>query len=151
VLKKLLAVLVLTLSVVPSAASAAGISAVPVATGLNDPTAFTFDGRGRIWYGERTTGTIRILDPATRTDRVFLRLPGVADEGLVGIALHPDFSDHPYLYVYAVRSRHQKLKAQLLRISVVNDAPGTTKLLLSVPAGQLHRGGKILFGPDGML
>jgi glucose/arabinose dehydrogenase len=150
-LRKLLAVLVLTLPLLPAAASAAGISAVPVATGLNDPTAFTFDDQGRIWYGERTTGTIRILDPGTGSDLVFLKLPHVADEGLVGIALHPNFPARPFLYVYAVRIRHQKLRAQLLRISVVNDAPGSRKLLLSVPAGPLHRGGTILFGPDGML
>ncbi|HEV8420847.1 MAG TPA: hypothetical protein VGR13_05785, partial [Actinomycetota bacterium] len=45
-------------------ATPSAIGAVPIVTGLNYPAAFTFAPDGRIFYGERLTGEIRIYDPS---------------------------------------------------------------------------------------
>ena len=47
----------------PTRAAASVVSAVPIVTGLDFPTGFTFAPDGRIFYGERFTGEVRIYDP----------------------------------------------------------------------------------------
>ena len=74
--------------------AAGGITAHAVKTGLNFPAAFTFAPSGRIFFGEKTTGNIRTLDPKTGHTRLFFRVPAVngsGEQGLLGIALHPRF------------------------------------------------------------
>jgi glucose/arabinose dehydrogenase len=83
---------------------AGGITAHAVKTGLNTPAAFTFAPNGRIFFGELTTGNIRILNPSTGNTPLFFHVPNVAnsgEQGLLGIALHPDFPTSPYVYAYA--------------------------------------------------
>ena len=56
---------------------AEAISAQTVKSGLNFPAAFTFASDGRIFFGERFTGQIRILDPATGIHTLFFTVPNV--------------------------------------------------------------------------
>src|SRR2546428_205779 len=63
-----MAALVSVAAGVPSSARPTAIGAVPVVTGLNYPAAFTFAPDGRIFYGERLTGKIRIYDPSSGRD-----------------------------------------------------------------------------------
>src|SRR2546422_2208217 len=65
------------------AGRAAGIGAVPVATGLNFPAAFTFAPDGRIFYADTYTGEIHIYDPVGGGDTLFYTLTG--DTGVQGV------------------------------------------------------------------
>jgi len=140
----------------PAAPAAGGITAHAVRTGLNNPAAFTIAPNGRIFFGERLTGNIRILNPVTGNTPLFFHVPNVAtngEQGLLGIALHPNFSTSPYVYVYATRSLSGNLRNQIIRIT---DSGGTGKgmkviFTSSTTAGDYHDGGRILFGHDGML
>jgi glucose/arabinose dehydrogenase len=130
---------------------AASITAEPVLTGLAFPAAFTFVTDGKIFYGERFTGEIRIFDPATATDSLFFTVPDLAtagEQGLLGLALHPNFPLTPYVYAYATRNTGAGVVNQVLRITNSGGVGTNRKVLLSEPAGTHHNGGRIVFGPD---
>lgn len=138
-------------------ADAAGaIKAKLVIGGLDQPVAFTFGPGNEIWYVEKATGQIRVHDLDAGSDKLFYDVPGVnaeGERGLLGIALDPDYPTTPSVYVYATRSVAGKLRNQILRLT---DSAGTgtnRKVLFSAPASSTpyHNGGRILFGPDGML
>lgn len=141
---------------VPQEAGAA-VGSEPVRTGLRKPAAFTFDPEGRIFFGERLTGRIKIFDPDAATSPVqFYRVSGVADgteQGLLGLAVHPNFPTQPYVYAFATRLVDGKLRNQLIRIEASGDVGVGEKVLLqsSVSTAGHHNGGRILFGPDGNL
>jgi len=78
---------------------------------------------------------------------------GEGERGMLGIALHPRYPAKPLVYVYATRSAGGSLSNQILRY---RDRHGSgvsrTVLFTSVAGGSpYHNGGRIAFGPDGML
>jgi glucose/arabinose dehydrogenase len=138
------------------AAAAPTIHAREVVGGLNQPVAFTFGPGRTIWYVEKTTGEVRIHDLDTDADHRFVRVGGVngdGERGTLGIALHPDFPDTPFVYVYATRSADGGLRNQILRYRDDHGRGEGRKILLSTIASSstAHNGGRIMFGPDGML
>jgi glucose/arabinose dehydrogenase len=145
----------LALASTPTAAGAR-IRAREVVGGLNQPVAFTFGPGRKIWYVEKGTGRVRIHDLDTDADRLFVKVSGVngdGERGMLGIALHPSYPAKPLVYVYATRSADGRLSNQILRY---RDQRGSgvnrTVLFTSVAGGSsYHNGGRIAFGPDGML
>ncbi|MBI3648397.1 MAG: PQQ-dependent sugar dehydrogenase [Actinobacteria bacterium] len=136
-----------------STARAASIHARRIAGGLNAPVAFTFTPGGRIFYVEKTTGEIHILNPTTGRTALFFDVPGVngdGERGMLGIALHPAFPHKPFVYVYATRVVNGHLRNQILRLTDVNGKGRRLRLLWSARASSnpYHNGGRILFGPD---
>jgi aldose sugar dehydrogenase len=138
-------------------ASPAAIGAVPVVSGLDWPAGFTFAPDGRIFYGERFTGEIRIYNPSNGSNTLFATVPNLStqgEQGLLGIALDPMYATtRPAVYVYATRSTPNGLRNQIIRF---RDAGGTgtmPKVIFSgdTVAGPYHDGGRIKFGPDGYL
>jgi glucose/arabinose dehydrogenase len=138
------------------AVAGTGVTIVKVKGGLNGPAGFTFTPKGVIVYAERGTGEIRYLNPATDHDRLLKKIPGVngsGERGALGVALHPQWPAKRLVYVYVTRSTPDGLRNQIVRIRDEPGMPVAIKVLLSVPASgdPYHNGGRILFGPDGML
>ena len=138
--------------------AAADIVATPVTDAtLATPTAFTFDPDGRIWYAERFSGQIRILDPATDDDDLFATVPNVNTEGergMLGIALDPNYPADAFVYVFASRDVSGRARNQILRYTDDGGSGTNRRVIWSAPdsAGSTnHNGGHIAFGPDGML
>lgn len=80
---------------------------------------------------------------------------GANEQGLLGLALHPDFVNNGELFVYYTRrSNHQSVVS---RFRVSKNDPNkadrdSEEVLLEVDQPyQNHNGGSIEFGPDGML
>ncbi len=88
------------------------------------------------------------------TDKISTRS---GEKGLLGVALDPEFESHPYLYVYyTARSEHEGEEpgARLSRFPVVDgQATREDELVMLEHPGlyNLHQGGSLRFGPDGML
>jgi glucose/arabinose dehydrogenase len=127
----------------------------PVKLGLNGPSAFTFSPGGDIWYLERGTGRIVVIDRATGNSRRYFRIRGVdgsGERGALGIALHPRWPRVRRLFVYVTRSVGGVLENQILRVRRGSSGPAA-KVILSTPAGSspYHNGGRIVFGPDNRL
>jgi glucose/arabinose dehydrogenase len=133
------------------------IVAQPVATGLDHPAAFVVAPDGAIFYGERLTGEIRRIDPQTGKDTHVFTVPNVIgkptnEQGLVGITLPPDFPETPELYAYASRIADGGARDQIVRIRTTGGPARSMQLVLDVKeASERHNGGRMLFGPDGML
>lgn len=143
---------------VPPAAAVADTEIVPVRVvgGLRQAVAFTFDPLGRIWFVEKSAANVRIFDPASGDTRRFMHVPHVvsrAEQGLVGIELHPRFPERPWVYLYATRLVDGALRDQLLRVTAVEDRGTKQRVLWESPASEYaqHSGGRLLFGPDDML
>ncbi|MDQ3146431.1 MAG: PQQ-dependent sugar dehydrogenase [Actinomycetota bacterium] len=126
-------------------------------TGLQAPTSFTVDPNGdSIWYAERASGEIRRRNLSNGQDTLVTTIPDVlsaGEEGLFGVALHPAYPSTQLLYAFATRSTGFGPVNQVFRItlsggvgvaqrSIFNDAQTPT---------DGHVGGRIPFGPDGML
>ena len=118
----------------PSSRAAIGAQLV-VATSW--PAAFAFDPDGRIFYGNRFTGQIRIFNPATGGDTLFFALPDVAtvgEQGLLGLALHPSYPARPYIFAYYTRTVDGQPENQIVQLT---DSMGTGsgfRTLLALPA-----------------
>jgi glucose/arabinose dehydrogenase len=145
----------------PSAAPRASapdaqIVAEPVVTGLAFPAAFTVTPDGRFVYGQRLTGQIRVYDPGTGSDVLLYQVTHLVtdgEQGLLGLALDPGYPSRPFVYAYATRETQGERHNQILRVTEGGEvARGTTVVWTSnTAAGAIHNGGRILFGPDGML
>jgi glucose/arabinose dehydrogenase len=132
------------------------IRAREVVGDLDQPVAFTFGPGRRIWYVEKETGQVRVHDLDTGSDRLFVRVPGVnsaGERGMLGIALHPRYPNKPLVYVYVTRSSSGRLRNQILRYRDDHGSGVHRKALFSSAAAgsPYHNGGRIAFGPDGML
>jgi glucose/arabinose dehydrogenase len=147
------AVLIVAAAIFVAPGSALAASAQPLSpTALAYPAAFTATPDGsRILYGERFTGRIRRLNPATGTSTPFFTVPNVAstgDQGLLGLALHPSHPSDGRVWAFVTRTVSGMAKNQLLRIRA--DGSGFA-VLRNLPTATSHDGGRIMFGPDGKL
>jgi glucose/arabinose dehydrogenase len=154
-----LAVIALAVAVVAVAgadppAAGAGVPPEPrpFLTGLAFPTNLAFAPDGRLFYTEKETGHVRVvedgvLDPGLVAS---FEVTGDAERGLLGIALDPGFAVRPWIYVYysdAVSGRNLLVR---FREDRPGDAPEVLLTGLESASGY-HNGGDLVFGADGML
>ena len=116
------------------------------------------DGSGRVYVVEQH-GVIHRIDPATpeRTD-VFLDISARVsrrgnEEGLLGLAFDPGFTENGRFYVYySAASPRRSVLSRFETGSGGQGDPASESVLLEVPQPYSnHNGGMIEFGPDGML
>lgn len=127
--------------------------------GFNQPVGVTGagDGSGRLFVIEQT-GVIEIVGVGTFLD-ITSRVDSASNEqGLLGLAFHPDFADNGYFYVNYTHdpgpgpdvTRISRFKVSGTNPDVA-DAGSETVLLSFVQDNVNHNGGDIRFGPDGYL
>ncbi len=84
---------------------APGFAETEVISNLNAPVAVRFSPDGRIFIAEKA-GRVKIFssftDPAPRVLDLTAQTFGGGDRGLLGMTLHPDFPQTPYVYVLYV-------------------------------------------------
>jgi len=122
---------------------------------LTVPWSLRFLPNGDALVAQRT-GTIVRIPKGSSEQEPFLKIPNVVvegDVGLMGMALHPDFSDHPYIYVmYTYQKKKNKLVNRVARYDCKDDTATFDRIIFdNIPAAPIHVGGRIAFGPDGML
>ena len=139
-----------------SGAAPAALVKQAVATGLNNPAGFAFLPDGRIIFGERFTGDIRLLNPATKKITLLYHVSHVVtngEQGLLGLAADPAYPSKPFVYAYATRSLKSGLFNEILQIEVQSDKGVSSTVIFKsdTTPGTYHDGGHIAFGPDGKL
>jgi glucose/arabinose dehydrogenase len=121
-----------------------------LATGLQVPWGLTFLPDGRALVGERPSGDVSIITAQGDVKRVGT-VPGVADDGeggLLGVVTSPTFADDQFVYAYVTTNTDNRV----VRMRLTNDRlVGARAVLTSIPKNSFHDGGRLLFGPDGML
>ncbi len=137
-------------------ARAEPLGTLRVLSGLASPTFATAPpgDTGRLFITERF-GSIRILDLATGALRpsAFLSVAGPSNDGLQGLAFHPDYAANGYFYVYYYAAG----QAHLIRYTrsaanpdLANPASAQPVIEIDKPHPN-HNGGWVGFGPDGYL
>ncbi len=123
-----------------------------IATGLEKPWAIDF-ADDRIFITEKT-GKIRVVKSGILLEDPLasLRTVNVFGGGLLGIAVHPNFNDNHFLYVYYTYEEDGKLWNKILRITESeNKLQDAITILDKIPGSKFSNGGVLKFGPDGKL
>ena len=88
-------------------------------------------------------------------DRKVYQISGVhhvGEGGLLGLALHPDFENNQFLYLYLTSTKAGQIVNRVERYRLENDSLTNREVILEGIAGAPnHDGGRIEFGPDGYL
>jgi glucose/arabinose dehydrogenase/chitodextrinase len=147
----------LTVPVV-SPPAAAWINVTVHMSGLDWPIAIAFAPDGRIFFAERLTGQIRIIENGTLLPDPFYTLSNTRTEGergLLGLALDPAFAASPYVYAYhTFDDGANGIVNRIVRILADGNTGVSLEEIFRTPplsAATNHNGGVIDFGPDGKL
>src|SRR5713226_1832418 len=133
-----------------------------VVTGLSNPVDLQppNDGTNRFFVVEQA-GTIRIIQAGAVLPAAFLdirsRVLFGGEQGLLGLAFHPNYRQNRRFYVNYVRNSSGQTQTIIAEYSASsldpNQAdPSSERILLTVnqPFSN-HKGGQLVFGPDGFL
>ncbi len=76
----------------------------------------------------------------------------IGEGGLLGLALHPRFSENQWMYLYLTTKNGEGLINRVERYRFAGDRL-TEKMVIidNIPGAAYHDGGRIAFGPDGYL
>lgn len=129
-------------------------SAPAVETMLFDnPVSVLFSEDGAMYVSERLTGRIYEVRSGKRRVVHQFEVPYLQmhhETGLLGLAFAPDFAHSRAIYAYHTVQEHED--PWFNRISRINvDTGEEEQIVANLPAGQLHNGGIMAFGPDGKL
>jgi len=123
-------------------------------TGLEIPWSMAFAPDGRLFVTERP-GRVRIVNVAAATSEVALTLDDAftqGEAGLLGVALDPDFAQNRLVYLHYTARAGSGAVNRIVRYREAGGRLGERIVLLdSIPAGTIHDGGRLRFGPDGLL
>jgi glucose/arabinose dehydrogenase len=126
-------------------ASTERVEVSTLVTDLRVPWSFAFLPDGDALVTERDSGRLLRVSPSGEVREV-QTLPegGSGEGGLLGVAVSPDYEDDRYVYAYYTTERDNR---------VVRFRPGERPepILTGIPVNTYHDGGRIKFGPDGML
>jgi glucose/arabinose dehydrogenase len=151
----------LLLACPPSISGAEGSSPVAIrvrelATGLAHPWSLAFLPGGELLISERNGG-LRILGAHGLEPRPLAGVPAAfaeVDGGLLGLALHPDFSDNRWVYLcLSIGDAHANSTRVVRGRLVGRDLQSVTPIFTARPlkSGASHFGCRLLFAPDGKL
>ena len=145
-----LALVALVAGLLPAAAVAADAAgpATTVSGGHRHPWGLVLLPDGSALFTERGTRRIWLArqgQPARHVYTVSEAAPR-GEGGLLGLALSPGFARDRRVYLYFTTAVDNRIASFVLGS---NARPRV--LLAGIPAGPTHDGGRLLFGPDGML
>jgi glucose/arabinose dehydrogenase len=117
-----------------------------VVTDLDAPWDLAIVADERLVVTERDTGRLLEIDPdggGTAELRTF-EVDATGEGGLLGLAVHPD--DDTVLYAYLTTAGDNRV----VRFDLDDDGEAQP-IVTDIPKASIHNGGRIAFGPDGML
>lgn len=144
--------------------SIAAIQFQQIATGLQNPIYITNAGDDRLFFIEQA-GRIRIYQSGALLPTPFLDITSLVrccgEQGLLGLAFHPNYPTVPYFYVnYTIRAQASPPIGDgatvISRFTVsgnanIADASSEQRMLVIPQPFTNHNGGMMEFGPDGLL
>jgi glucose/arabinose dehydrogenase len=119
-----------------------------VATGLEAPWGLDFLPDGSALVAERNSGRVLRVRRGSAPQQV-AQISGVVatgEAGLLGLAVSPRYRFDGYVYAYFTSSTDNRIVRFRLTAPQVQ-----TPILTGLARASVHNGGRIAFGPDGML
>jgi len=131
------------------------VRAEEVVSGLEVPWGIGFLPNGDILVTERL-GRLRLVrDGQLQPEPVATIATSASGEGgLLDLELHPDFASNRQFYLYYTSDKSGAPVNRVERWTLAQDgrrASPDTVILDDIPAARFHNGGRLRFGPDGML
>jgi len=121
-----------------------------IAKNLQIPWEIAFLPNGDILVTERP-GTLRKIGK----DKKVYTIKGVehvGEGGLLGLALHPNFTKNRWLYLYLTTKVGSSIKNRVERYRLENNRLFDKKIIIDgIPGAAFHDGGRIAFGPNKFL
>jgi glucose/arabinose dehydrogenase len=140
----------------------AGFVHETLATGFDQPVGLTILPDSRVIVIEKVTGHVKVF--AGGKVGTLGTIPGVYsnynERGLLGVEVDPGWPARPYLYFHHTVKVPPATWLSMFRIKGDLIHPGSTNLTLDQPylivadipdVNEIHNGGTLRFGPDGML
>lgn len=120
---------------------------------LEFPTGLQFTPSGRMLFVNERPGRIRLIVDGKLVPDPFAEIPTTdsGEQGLLGLALHPDFErGEPWVYVF--HTLPDGSANRVTRVRADGRTAGARQTVLDgLPAGGIHNGGILAFGPEGKL
>jgi glucose/arabinose dehydrogenase len=110
---------------------------------------------GRYLVPERPGTLVLVEDGEQHVVEEFDELedPFLGEGGLLGVAVHPNFEETNWIYVYQTVDR-ESVQNTVRRFELDTesyDLHDETVIIDGIPSDRIHNGGRITFGPDGYL
>jgi glucose/arabinose dehydrogenase len=129
-----------------------------VASGLSSPVFLTAPRDDSRLFVVEQTGRIRVIKNgqllATPYLNIASKIVSGGERGLLGLAFHPSFATNGFFYVNYTNPSNNTIieRYQATPTSDVADANSASLVLqVTQPSFTNHKGGNLVFGPDGML
>ncbi len=120
---------------------------------LEVPWSLVFLPDGRALVSERP-GRIRLIRDGKLVEEPYMRIDvnNEGEGGLMGLAVHPNFPKESYVYaMYTYRDKGSVFNRVVRILDRGNSGVFDKVIIDKIPGGRFHNGGRIKFGPDGML
>ena len=120
---------------------------------LEIPWSLVFLPNNRALVSERP-GRIRLIENGILREEPYaiLEVTHIGEGGLMGLALHPNYPEEPYIYaMHTFQGATGLVNRIILLRDQGNRAVFERVIFDDIPGGRNHNGGRIAFGPDGML
>jgi glucose/arabinose dehydrogenase len=121
---------------------------------LDVPWAIDIAVDNRIFFTEKPgrLGMIHANGTLASEPVVNIHTEDIGEAGLMGLALHPNFTQNHLMYVYHTYAKNGGLYNKVLMLTEKNNKIVNSKIILDgIPASDSNNGGRIKFGPDGKL
>jgi glucose/arabinose dehydrogenase len=121
--------------------------------GLEVPWSLVFLSEEEALVSERP-GRIRLLKGGKLSEAPYANIEVVhrGEGGLMGLAVHPEFPREPYVYAMHTYEAAGVLYNRVVRLRHGGDRGSLERPIIEkIPGHRVHNGGRIAFGPDGML
>jgi glucose/arabinose dehydrogenase len=137
----------------------AGFTDTAEVTGLNQPTAVAFLPNGDLLITERQGAFKRFNGTSTVTLATIPVCSTVNEQGLLGVAVDPNFNGNGFVYLYRTAPAPNcgspvGRQNEIFRVTVSGNTAGSLTSLLTgmrTEGGGFHNGGGLRIGPDGKL
>ena len=121
---------------------------------LNIPWELLFLSENRALVTERD-GQIRLIENGILQEqpyKVIDKVAHIGEGGLMGLAKHPQYPEQKYLYVMHTYQEGNMIFNQVVRYYDTDTTMEFDKVIVDkIPGSRVHNGGRIAFGPDGMI
>ena len=116
-----------------------------IAANLEVPWGIAFLPNGDALFTERDSGRLLRMDASGSIEEVqTLPTRGYGEGGSLGLAVSPDYDESGYVYAYYTT----EVDNRVVRFRLGEEPE---PILTGIPFNTYHDGGRIAFGPDGML
>lgn len=126
-----------------------------IAQNLDTPWAIAFLPDGKLLVTERP-GRVRLVENGNLQSEPVATVEEakeIGEGGLLGIAVHPDFSSNNFVYLYYTYSGSGANTLNRVVRMIYQDKKLTSQQIIvdNIPGASNHNGGRIKFGPDNYL